>query len=134
MRAVAHEAVKYLIVSIVALAVDFGLYYSLTQFGHLHYLLSAAVGFSAGLLVNYTLSVAFVFQHRRVASRRLEFVLFFGIGLLGLGLNEVLIKLFVEVVGLNFAIAKVPAAGIGFIWNFGLRRLSLFRAPSSSLS
>ena len=132
MRAMAHEAGKYLLVSIVALAVDYSLLVSLTRFGHLHYLVSAAIGFAAGLVVNYALSVAFVFQHRRVASRRLEFALFFGIGLLGLGLNEVLMKVFVEVVGLNFALAKIPATAVGFVWNFGLRRLTLFSASGQS--
>ncbi len=101
---------------------------AVTALGRVHYLISAAVGFSAGLVVNYALSVAFVFRERRLASRRWEFVGFMLIGLAGLALNEVLMKLFVETVGLGYALAKIPATGVGFVFNFGARRLALFTA------
>ncbi|MFI4935519.1 MAG: GtrA family protein [Caulobacterales bacterium] len=121
-----HETWKYFLVSVVALGVDFGLLVLCTRFAGLHYLISAAIGFSAGILVSYGLSVSWVFRHRRLASRRFEFVAFFGIGLLGLALNEALMRAFVEGAGLNYAIAKIPAAGIGFVFNFGSRRILLF--------
>lgn len=125
-----NESWKYFLVSLAALAVDYGLLVGLTSLGHLHYLVSAAIGFLAGLGLNYALSTAFVFREHRLADRRAEFLGFLLIGLAGLGLNEVLMKLFVDTVGLGYAVAKIPATGVGFVFNFGARRLLLFTARS----
>jgi putative flippase GtrA len=121
-----NESWKYFLVSLVALGVDYGLLVGLTSLGHLYYLISAAIGFLAGLGINYALSTAFVFREHRLADWRLEFLGFLLIGLVGLGLNEVLMKLFVETAGLGYALAKIPATGIGFLFNFSARRLLLF--------
>ncbi len=121
-----HETWKYFLVSLAALALDYGLLVALTALGRVHYLISAAVGFTAGLALNYALSVAFVFHERRLADRRWEFVGFALVGLAGLVLNEGLMKLFVESAGLGYALAKIPATGVGFVFNFGLRRALLF--------
>ena len=125
---IARETGRYLVVSVLALAVDYGLLLSLTSFWHMHYLVAACVGFAAGLLVNYSLSVAFVFRQRRLRDRRLEFLGFFVIGLLGLGLNAALMALFVGGLGWVVALAKIPATAIGFVFNFGVRRALLFSA------
>jgi putative flippase GtrA len=124
-----QETWKYFLVSLAALGVDYGLLVGLTALAHVHYLVSAAVGFSAGLILNYALSVAFVFRERRLQSRPLEFVGFMLIGVAGLALNEALMKVFVEVAGLGYALAKVPATGVGFVFNFAARRLLLFSTP-----
>ena len=129
-RDLAHESWKYLLVSVAALAVDYGLLVLLTEFGHFHYLVSAAVGFVAGLFLSYGLSVTLVFRQRRLRDRRLEFMGFFAIGLIGLGLNEALMKLFVESFGLGYALAKIPATAVGFVFNFGSRRVLLFTVRS----
>lgn len=129
-RTLVQETGKYLLASLAALAVDFGLLVFLTHVAGVHYLISAAIGFSAGLVVNYALSVTMVFRQRRLRSRRLEFLGFFAIGLLGLALNEALMKVFVDSFGLGVAVAKVPATGIGFVLNFVSRRALLFTAPA----
>jgi putative flippase GtrA len=121
-----QETWRYFLTSVAALALDYGLLIGLTEFARLNYLLSAAIGFTAGVALNYVLSVVFVFHERRLTSRWLEFAGFVVIGLLGLCLNEVLMKLFVETGGLGYAIAKIPATGLGFLFNFGSRRMLLF--------
>ena len=123
-----NEGWKYFLVSLAALALDYGLLVGLTEIGHLNYLVSAAIGFLAGLALNYALSVAFVFREHRLGDRRIEFLGFLLIGLAGLGLNEVLMKAFVESAGLVYALAKIPATGVGFVFNFSARRLLLFTA------
>lgn len=127
-REIVHETWKYLLVSVIALSVDYGLLVGLTSLTHVHYRISAAVGFSAGLVINYLLSVRFVFRQRRLSDRRLEFVGFFVIGLLGLALNDVLMRFFVESLAINYRLAKIPATAVGFVFNFGSRRLLLFTA------
>jgi putative flippase GtrA len=126
------EGWKYLLVSVVALAVDYGLLVALTDFARVDYRISAGVGFAVGLLVNYALSITFVFRQHRLRDRRLEFLGFFVIGLIGWGINEGVIILFVESLHFRADLAKIPATAVGFVFNFGARRLLLFSARSQA--
>ena len=124
-----HETWKYLLVSIAALAVDYALLAGLTRIAGVEWQIAAAASFTAGLFVNYALSVTFVFKERRVKSRGVEFLGFFIIGALGLGINELVMKYFVEVIHVGPLLAKIPATGVGFVFNFVARRALLFTAP-----
>jgi putative flippase GtrA len=128
MRALLEQLVRYGLVSAVALAVDWGLMVALTEKLHLHYLVSAAAGFAAGVAVAYTLSILFVFGERRVSDPRAEFALFLLIGLVGLAANQALLHLAVEGAGLHYALAKAPVAAAVFLLNFALRKTLLFTA------
>lgn len=120
------ELVKYGLGSAVALAVDYGLLIYLTERAGLHYTMSAALGFSAGVAVAYILSINFVFEKRRLAGTHLEFAIFLAIGLFGLCLNQILLWSFVNFSGLTYALAKIPTAGLVFSFNFAARRALLF--------
>ena len=128
LRTLFHESWKYLLVSVVALGVDYGLLIALTEGAKLHYLTSAAIGYCAGLVVNYALSVTLVFRERRLRGRGAEFLGFLAIGLLALGFNQIVMKTLVDLMHLDYRLAKIPAAGIGVVFNFVARRLLLFSA------
>ncbi len=121
-----RESGLYFLVSAAALAVDYSLLVGLTKLAHVPYLVSAAIGFAAGLLVNYALSVTVVFRQHRMENRGVELLIFVGIGLIGLALNEVLMKAFVDGLRLDVAVAKLPATAVGFVFNFGARKILLF--------
>lgn len=123
-----RELVLYGLVSAVSLAVDVAVLIGLTELAGLHYLASAAIAFTTGALVAYTLSVAFVFRERRLEDRRSELVLFVLLGLGGLALNEAVLWGSVHWLGLGYAIAKAPAAVASFSFNFIARRALLFTA------
>jgi putative flippase GtrA len=122
------ESAKYFLASAAALALDYSLLVSLTEFVRLNYLVSAAIGFAAGVVLTYILSTRFVFHERRLQNRLAEMGAFFLIGVAGLALNEMLMKTLVEYAGLGYVLAKIPATGIGFVFNFGTRRVFLFTA------
>jgi putative flippase GtrA len=118
---------RYLVVGGVAFVVDFGLLYLLTEFAGLHYLISAAIAFLFGLLTNYWLSRHWVFNRRTLHNAAMEFVVFAGIGIVGLGLNEAVLWFAQEKIHIHYMIAKVISAGIILVWNFGARKSALFR-------
>jgi putative flippase GtrA len=122
-----RQLLKTAIASQAAFWLDFGVLALLTEVAGLHYLASAAVAFVAGTSVSYALSVAWVFDTRRVASKTAEYALFVLVGAVGLALNEGLLWLFTEALGRHYLLAKVIAATIIFGWNFGARKLLLFR-------
>ena len=126
LRALAHEGARYFGASAAALAVDLGTYSGLIRLAGVHYLAAAPVGFALGLAVIYTLSVRWVFRHRRLKDARAEFALFALIGLAGLAINEGVIYAGVEWLGLVYEPAKLVSAGVVFCFNFGARKLLLF--------
>ena len=118
---------RYLVVGGVAFVVDFGLLYVLTEFAGLHYLISAAIAFLFGLLTNYWLSRHWVFNRRTLNNVAMEFVVFAGIGIAGLGLNEAILWFAQEKIHIHYMIAKAISAAIILVWNFGARKAALFR-------
>lgn len=111
---------KYGLVSVVALVVDMGSLYILTEFGGLHYLLSATIAFCGGLATNYLLSIKYVFSASKYDRKR-EFVLYSLIGVAALALNDLIIFALVTL-GLWYMAAKVVATIVGFFFNFFCRK------------
>ena len=125
-HALAGEGARYLGASALALALDFGTYSGLIRLASVDYLVAAPAGFLLGLAAVYVLSVRWVFRHRRLKDARAEFLLFAGLGLAGLGLNQAVIYTGVALLGLGYEAAKALSAGIVFSFNFATRKLLLF--------
>jgi putative flippase GtrA len=126
-----RELGLYGLASAAALAVDWGLLVGLTGLG-VDYRIATAVGFSAGIAVTYGLSVSVVFRNRAITDRRREFAGFLGVGIAGLALTQGLMALWVERLHVAPGLAKIPTAGLVFIFNFAVRRALLFRAPTGT--
>lgn len=124
-HAPASEFVRYLVVSLVALALDTAVLLGAATV--VHYLVAASLGFATGAFASYLMATRWVFRRRRLAQRRrTEFGLYALVGVLGLGLNDLVIFLAVDLGGLSLLGAKVLAAGITFLFNFALRKRVLF--------
>ncbi|MBO4337378.1 MAG: GtrA family protein [Lachnospiraceae bacterium] len=101
-------------------------------------LVGAFWGFTISVIVNYILSMKFVFTRRDDMDRRREFVIFVILSLIGLALNELIIKVSIDVIyasieslqklltpGLVTAGAKIVATGIVMVYNFITRKIFL---------
>jgi putative flippase GtrA len=117
---------RYLAVGGAAFAADFGTLYVLTEFARIHYLVSAAIGFLLGLVLNYLLSRVWVFNRRSLDSATAEFAVFALIGIVGLGMNEAIIWFVRERIHFHYLVAKAISAAIVLVWNFGARKALLF--------
>jgi len=117
---------RYVLVGGIAFVVDFGALVALTELAGLHYRVSAAMAFVAGLVVNYVIAILWVFDRSRLTDRRLEFVIYGIIGIIGVGLNDLVLYLVATVAGVHYALAKLVSAAIVLQFNFFSRRLILF--------
>lgn len=80
---------------------------------------AAAVGFLFGVTVNYFLSNLLSFAGKKArVGKTAELLIFLAISLTGLGLTELLMIFFTEVVGLHYMCSKVIAAALVLIWNY----------------
>lgn len=123
------EFIRYFVASGGALGVDFALYRLGLHVGFA-YPLAALIGFCAGAVFAYVASVFWVFETRSVGRAGVEFGLFVAIGVAGLLLTEAILWLEVERLGMPALWSKAGAAGIVFFFNFGLRKITLFRASA----
>jgi len=124
------QFIRYFFTGGVAFIVDFSLF-SLFLYGfEWHYLLANLMGLLGGLVVNYLISISWVFSAcKRTLNQKkgLEFLLFCLIGFIGVGLNQLLMYLMVGHLVMNAMIAKIMAAAIVLLWNFGARKILLFK-------
>lgn len=117
---------RYCFVGGLAFIVDYGFLVLLTEVCGLHYLISATISFIAGLIVNYLLSTSWIFRQSKLENKWAEFIVFAIIGVIGLGLNNLLLYLFTDIIHIHYMISKLITTGIVMIWNFGARKIILF--------
>lgn len=120
------EFLRYFGASFIAMCADVGLLKAGLALD-LHYEIAATLGFVAGLAIAYQLSVMWVFERRSLTNHSAEFVLFALVGMAGLGLTELMMWLMVERVGAGAMAAKAVALPCVFLFNFGVRKVLLFR-------
>jgi putative flippase GtrA len=120
------QFVRSIAVSIVAVIVNFGGSYIFKQKMGMYYLLAAGLSFFLGVVVNYYLSVKWVFATRKLASKHAEFIIFVVITSIGLMLNLLIIAAMVEIVKVGYWMALVVATIIVFFWNFLARKKVLY--------
>lgn len=118
---------RYTFVGCLAFIVDFGLLFLFTDFVGMHYLLSASLSFVAGLLVNYIISKLWVFDKTSIKNGKLEFLVFALIGVIGLGLTELLMWFFTDVLGFFYMLSKILTTAIVYFWNFFARKYMIFK-------
>ncbi len=124
---VSGQFVRYGFVGGLAYSIDLISLFALTELVGIHYLVSAVVAYLLGLVVNYLLSVRWVFSSRNITDPKMEFVVFTLLGIVGLLLNELIIWGFAELLLLHYMVSRVLSAFITFPTKFALRKLLLFR-------
>ena len=126
MTKVLAQMAKFGIVGVVATVLDFLVLFALADFIGLHYLTAAALAFVAATLFNYAASMRYVFTSRfGAAEKHHELLLFVTLSVVGLGLNQLLMWLFVDQVGLYYLVAKIAATVFVMTWNFISRKIWL---------
>jgi putative flippase GtrA len=117
---------RYIFVGGAAFLVDFITLFILTQYFGIYYLISAAIAFILGLIVNYLISIKWVFSNRKLERISFEFGIFAMIGIVGLVLNEFLIWFFTQDLQIFYLFSKILAAVVILFWNFFARKFMLF--------
>lgn len=121
------QVFRYGIAGLTAATVDTGLLALLTElFGENLLLLWTAIAFACGLATTYIMSIKWVFSNRTM-NQAAELTIFIVIGLVGLGLTELLVWFFAIKLGWHYLLAKITAATTVFVWNFTAKKLLLFR-------
>lgn len=111
------KILKFGVVGIAGIFIDFGSTFIAKEIIFLNPYVSNSIGFCIAASFNYLLNRKWTFRDKnpQVLS---QFFQFFGISIVGLILNNLLILLFQEYLSIPFYVSKFIAIGVVFFWNY----------------
>jgi len=121
--------VRYFVVGGIAALVDWLLFALLNLALGLPWFPAATAGFIAATVVNYLLSIRFVFQSGVRFRRAHELGLVFAVSGVGLLVNQLCMWLLIAHFGAPAMLAKMQATAAVFLWNYSVRYFFIFAAP-----
>ena len=138
MKKLLEQIFKFAIVGGISFVVDFAVYTVMCNVLGIHYIIAGAAGFTVSVIVNYILSMRFVFVSKDDMRKDKEFVIFVVLSLIGMLLNSVLLYICIDGIYMHWAwlnqilpidwmniVAKVIATGIVMVYNFVTRKIFL---------
>jgi putative flippase GtrA len=117
---------RYFVVGGICACVDIGLFMLFAKSLGMPYLRVAPGTFIIATLLNYVLSVRFVFVSGHRFTRRWEVALVFLVSAMGLAVNSGVLWFGVEVMRFGLLLSKLAATGVVFFWNYFARRVLIF--------
>lgn len=147
MKKLLGQIARFGVVGIICFLIDFAIYTVLNLVFRSvgfdgvmpqYYLISQFFSFIISMVTNYILSFKYVFQRRDDMSRRREFVIFFILSVIGLGINELVLYWGMNFVYTGWAwlhallsqtlaetLFKMFATGVVMVYNFISRKIFL---------
>ncbi len=116
------QFMKFGVVGVIAFFIDFGVMVFLTEVFGMNPILSAAISFVVSVVFNYVASMRYVFKHKEELSKRTEFIIFVILSVIGLGINELVMWVGVDLLVWNYMFVKICATAIVMFWNFFSRK------------
>lgn len=121
---------RFAIVGLLSLAVEYATLLYLVEVAHLAVLPSTTISFIASIVVNYILSMRYVFEHREDISRKREFTIFAILSAIGLGLNDFYMFVGVSMLNISYQGMKLISTFLVTWYNFFSRRKFLSNQSS----
>ena len=120
-----RQIIRFVFVGGSAFVIDYGVMIFLTELIGINYLISSGISFAVSVIYNYILSVHWVFDVDQDRSKRAEFIIFIVLSVIGLGINQLVMWIAVDIFKIFYMIAKIVASAIEMVYNFITRKLFL---------
>lgn len=128
------EFLRYLIVGGIAFVADFTVLFIFKEFilKDLYYSLyiSTALGFISGLIVNYCLSIFYVFSSAKGTQKGRsinDMLIFAFVGIIGLIISEFGMFIGSKKFVLNYLLVKIVVTIVVLLWNYIARKILIFK-------
>ena len=138
MKKLIDQILKFGVVGVISFLIDIAVFSFLNYVVGIHYLVATFFGFTISVIANYLLSMRFVFERKDDLDKRVEFIIFVVLSVIGMVLNEIIIFACVDGVYMNMAAlqgvvgrgtaemaGKIIATGVVMVYNFITRKLFL---------
>ncbi len=128
------ELVRYAVVGTVSFGLDLAIIAALVEWRGVDAVTASVIGYLVALAIDYAGAIRWVFSRRRLErAKAIEVGLFALVGVVGLGVNTVVMEVATVVAGLHYAIGKLLAGLMVMLFTFFVRRRLLFSARPSSI-
>ena len=124
-EAVLMKFLKFGAVGLSGVFVDFGVTYLCKEKLKIQKYIANAIGFCTAATTNYILNRVWTFGSHNPEGA-MEFMKFFGVSLVGLGINTFILWFLTSKLKWNFYFSKLCAIGVVTIWNFIINYLFTF--------
>lgn len=125
MEKLMSQILRFGIVGVICTVIDFGVMIFLREVAGVYYLVASGISFAISVVVNYLLSMKYVFHGKKNSSKTREFILFVVLSAIGLGLNQVIMWAAVDGLGISYILSKVGATAIVMVYNFVTKKIFL---------
>lgn len=138
MRRLLDQIIKFGLIGVLCTLIDIAVFSFINYAAGMDYTVATFFGFVVSVVVNYILSMKYVFARKDDLDRKKEFIIFVVLSVIGLGLNEVIIYGCVDGIYMHAAalqglfgrgsaefIGKIAATGLVMVYNFISRKIFL---------
>ena len=125
LKALGTQFMKFGVVGFLAFCIDYGLFLLMCQVFGIHYLVASTTSFTLSTIFNYVCSMRYVFKGRADQSKAQQFAIFFVLSVIGLGVNQLVLWLCVDVLSVPAWFGKLVATAIVMVFNFVTRKMFL---------
>ena len=127
------KAVRFAVVGVFNTGVDIATFSLLFYILEIQLIIANSIGYLAAASNSFLLNKYWTFSETRRRGRvRYQFGLFLALGLIGLGLSNIVVWSLAAYIPEIFA--KLLSVGILFVWNFGTSRFIVFHARNTATS
>lgn len=116
------QIVKFGFTGGISFTLDYSVLVFLTEILGLNYLVSNCLSFIISVIVNYILSMKFVFKSVN-NNKVFDFIIFIVLSIIGLGLNSLIMFICTDYIGIYYMISKIGATGVVMVFNFISRKV-----------
>jgi len=115
---------KFGVVGIACTVFEYIIFAAMVYWLHIGEYVSQLVSFSISTVLNYVLSMKFVFVRDENRRKDADFIIFVVLSLIALGLSELILFLFIDVIEFNAPlIVKLFATAVVMVFNFVTRKI-----------
>ena len=125
LRELTVQFAKFGIVGVIAFCIDYGLFLLMDYVFGVNYLVASAISFTISTVFNYMASMRYVFAGKQGQTRTQQFVIFFVLSVVGLGLNQLILWLCSGVFIAPAWAGKLVATVLVMVFNFVTRKIFL---------
>ncbi|MBP9701586.1 MAG: GtrA family protein [Candidatus Pacebacteria bacterium] len=111
-QAIIKKVFKYIVSGGTAAVVDLVMLHILVKYADMWYLLAAIVAFLIAFSVSFSLQKFWTFQDRSTVKVKSQMTLYFCVSVVNLGVNTLLMYVFVDYFCIHYIVAQIIASGI----------------------